>query len=242
MSYTAPNSDLKNNQHKSILNTHEDKTYAFRYLLTKSSLADLLEHLQNEVEILTVDNEEVVECTTTYLDTPDFYFFNRFVDRNTPWQKIAIRTFENLGPHLLEYKCQSDKGWDIISQIELERKEDTFSDFAQDNLFEKTGFTMKQLTEKTAVSFSRIYLIDSKLNESLTLDFDLFAYRNGKNTNIDNVVFAELKQELPSSSSPFVRAFKQLEIKKHGYSKYCTALMLFEPTISKGKELQANVG
>jgi hypothetical protein len=64
-------------------------------------------------------------------------------------------------------------------------------------------------------------LVNNDIKERLTLDFDLTFKWDDQEVKLDNLVIAELKQEVVNRNSPFYAHMKKMVIRPYRLSKYC---------------------
>jgi hypothetical protein len=112
-------------------------------------------------------------------------------------------------------KGRTKKSRIIVDKIHGELSEDD-TQFLGKNIQKSV-----QLVPKLWNSFHRITLVNNERKERLTLDFDLQFKWEDRHRSFDNLVIAELKQEVMNRNSPFYILMKANTIRPYRLSKYC---------------------
>jgi hypothetical protein len=203
-----------------------------KYVFCANRLPELLKMLTEDYRVLEMEQIRFFPYCTTYLDTPELLFYNQQVRGKLNRYKVRYRRYESTGMSFLEIKKKTNKSRTIKWRIENHLKPGSPDQEAK-------GFIRKYLPDGLPVlqpvlinSFSRITLVGKKINERITLDFDLtFASPYGKTTILPYLAIAELKREKHNSMSPFSSAMKLTGIQPGRFSKYCigSALIMDMP-------------
>ena len=80
-----------------------------KYLFSVRKLSDLIDHLEGKYKVLEIGNLRVFPYHTTYMDTPDYLFYNQHVRGELGRHKIRYRIYESTGDSFLEVKKKTNK-------------------------------------------------------------------------------------------------------------------------------------
>jgi hypothetical protein len=198
-----------------------------KYVFTVNKVPDLLRLMKDEYRVLEMNGHRVFEYETTYLDTPDYLFYNQHITGRFDRSKVRYRTYNSTGITYLEIKRKTRKNrtvkWRIMQAAADGNRDDESREFLEKHL----SFDPGLLKPVISSSFRRITLIGVNRPERITLDLDLsFSGTNGHKADMHNIAIAELKSEGAAGRSPFSAVVKSLSIYQSGFSKYCTGTAL----------------
>lgn len=208
----------------------------WKYIFNIKELPTILEDLKKHYKILEIDRERALEYQNTYFDTRDFDFY--FQHHNSKLNRFKVRKREYLisDTSFIEIKYKNNKF--ITEKQRQELYEGRLSNDTNSYQFleSKTNLSAKQLEKKLNTSFRRITLINFKYNERITFDIYLKLSFNGSAVNMDNLVIAELKQDVYTKSySPAKVIMKKNGIIPYRISKYCIGIALLNKDIKRNK-------
>ena len=198
-----------------------------KYVFSVNKLCGLLNVASEHYHILQLDNRREFLYNTTYLDTPDFIFFNQHINGKLPRYKVRYRVYEDRKQSFLEVKCKTSKYSTVkqrINYIPSEKIEDPAGiNFIREFVPVGTSSLKPVLTSR----FLRLTLVGLKTIERITFDINLsFTDNSGKVVELPSVVIAELKRERFNEQSLFTRLIKEFKVRKTGFSKYCIGMSL----------------
>jgi|WetSurMetagenome_2_1015567.scaffolds.fasta_scaffold107466_2 hypothetical protein len=203
-----------------------------KYVFPANRLPELMSMLKDSYRVLDMEHLRFFQYSTTYLDTPDFLFFNQQVRGKLNRYKVRYRRYESTGTSFLEIKKKTNKSRTIKWRIENHLKPDSPDNEAKSFIRKYLPDRLPDLQPVLINSFSRITLVGKEINERITLDFDItFASPYGKITGLPFLAIAELKHEKYNCASPFGSAMKKMCIQPGRFSKYCigSALIMDMP-------------
>jgi hypothetical protein len=193
-----------------------DKKYTFPAFV----LDTILEDLQKDYKILTIEGKKFANYETRYFDTPDFEMYTRHHNSHLNRHKVRFRTYLDSNLHFCEVKFKTNKGRTIKKRVLRPVNDFSFTTEALELLKRKTPYAGDDLQEAIRVYYKRITLVNNNMKERITIDFDLHYYQQGNTRNFPNMIIAEVKQD-KSGVSPFIELMKTLRIKDISISKYC---------------------
>ncbi|MBL0047612.1 MAG: hypothetical protein IPP32_05870 [Bacteroidetes bacterium] len=147
--------------------------------------------------------------------------------------KIRYRKYVNSNLHFFEIKFKNNKGRTIKKRIKEARIETEIKNNAQQLLESITGFKAAELKPILFVNCSRATLVNTQMEERLTLDVKLQFTRNGSELNYEPLVIAELKQNKVNVRSPFYKLMKHYRFRSSSMSKYCFGVTQLFPEVKK---------
>ena len=203
----------------------------FKFVLKGIEAAQLLKTLEKDYDLITKEGNLSRIYETVYFDTVQRDAFYRHHQGKLPRYKIRTRTYLDTNDRFLEIKYKNNRG-----RTEKFRHKLSSTEY----IFEQSGVVaflnehnidnLNELKKALLVKYKRISLKHKKLNERITIDFDI-SFSNGlKNALLGEVVFMEVKQE-KSMKSPVMIALKAMNKHSVSLSKYCYGLLSLEPSI-----------
>jgi len=197
-----------------------------KFVFPQSKLPELLQVLKPHYQVLDVDGNRISRYESLYFDTPDFDLFHHHRRGKLNRHKVRYRKYVESDLNFFEIKFKNNKNRTIKDRVREERMESAIKNKAEELLNRSTGLRAEKLEAKFWVNFSRITLVSKHSAERTTIDTDLHFHRNGIKNNIENLVIAEVKQEI-AGHSPFIRLMKKQHIRPGSLSKYCYGVIHF---------------
>jgi hypothetical protein len=218
-----------------LMDRHDTK-----YVMPRNKLANLLELLLTDYQLLTVENKKVFTYKNLYFDTPDFTFYHQHHNQKCNRYKMRARQYVESALNFWEVKFKSNKGKTIKKRVK--QKEFTteitqeINDKTQVFLNKTSSMTIDDVEPKLWITFTRLTLASLERKERLTFDVDI-TYTNIKDEQIclSDIAIAELKQPSLSLRSPFAQISKKERIYPRKFSKYCTGVSLLHDVTKKGR-------
>ncbi len=195
-----------------------------KYLFSVRKFSDLIDLLDGKYKVLEVNNLRALPYHTTYLDTPDYLFFNQHARGELKRHKIRYREYESTGDSFLEIKMKTNKRrtvkWRIINNLIT----GSFDDQAVGFMLEHLPYKSTQVSPVLVNRFTRVTLIGLESEERITIDFNIYFSDpiHGLSIDLPFLTIVELKRKGYSHSSPFINLIKKLDIRSSRFSKYCT--------------------
>jgi hypothetical protein len=91
------------------------------------------------------------------------------------------------------------------------------------------------LEPQVSNSFQRITLVSTRREERLTVDVRLRFGCEGAHASLPGIAIAEVKQDGFSLDSAFIQQMRALGIRPTGFSKYCIAVSMLQPTVKHNR-------
>lgn len=231
--------DLKN---ANLMNRVDSK-----FLVPMSSMASILNQLQNSYRVLEINGKRISNYKNQYLDTVPMKFYHDHLDGNVSRFKVRQREYVDTQTSFLEVKHKTNAGNTKKTRINMRNKE-LQQEEVKGFIFDAVGIPLEDMQISQHSGYQRIALANEETAERLTIDFNLW-YANGNDEKITlpNICIIELKQAKKSKDSPFYSLQESDQISSLSFSKYCIGCALlyqgklkssrFQPTLEKLDEM-----
>lgn len=206
-----------------------DTKFVFHVQDLDAVLSDISKHYR----ALEVEGTRWSPYETLYYDTPGLELYIRHHNQKLNRYKIRYRKYVNSNLHFFEIKFKNNKGRTIKKRIKEAAIETEIKNNAQQLLESITGFKAAELKPILFVNCSRATLVNTQMEERLTLDVKLQFTRNGTELNYEPLVIAELKQNKVNVRSPFYKLMKHYRFRSSSMSKYCFGVTQLFPEVKK---------
>jgi hypothetical protein len=190
-----------------------------KFAFSRKQLIQILPDLTTDYKILEIEGTRLPLYESLYFDDDNFTFFKDHHNGRTNRFKVRFRKYVESNLIFLEIKHKF-KGRTNKSRIKVEHFPEKLED-------DSLHFVQKVLKQEKSLqpvmwnAFTRLTLVHKELNERLTLDLNLtFKWENELHT-FDNLIIAELKQEVMNRNSSFFQLMKKNGIRPYRLSKYC---------------------
>lgn len=206
-----------------------------KFVIPRTLLPELLTEMAPYFRVQTKDENAISPYATQYFDTPNLEMFLMHQNGKLNRQKIRIRSYIDSDLSFLEIKNKNNKGRTNKIRVPV--------DFSSVDSMEKLGdkkefldtnsrFATQSLIPVLSNHFNRITFVNNRKTERITIDLDLnfTNEQTGDNTNFEEVVILELKQD-GWQHSDFRDILMQLRVKRNSFSKYCMGTVLTNSTI-----------
>jgi hypothetical protein len=204
-----------------------------KFVFHIQDLGAVLGEISNHYRALEVEGTRWSPYETLYFDTPNLELYLRHHNQKLNRYKIRYRKYVNSNLHFFEIKFKNNKGRTIKKRIKEAKIETEIKDNAKSLLENITLFKATDLKPVLYVNCSRATLVNTEMEERLTLDVNLQFQMNGKELNFRPLVIAELKQSKVNVQSPFYRLMKHNRFRSSSMSKYCFGVTQMFPDIKK---------
>jgi hypothetical protein len=194
-----------------------------KFVLSFNELAPILHDIADQYRILTINKTRLFSYRTDYFDTPELSMFADHHNGKLNRFKIRQREYIESNIRFLEVKFKSNKGRVIKDRIEKSFMDQrAFSGFVTGH----TPYDPNKLDIILTNQFNRFTLVNLKIKERVTVDFNLVFSDMKHATTLNGLVIIEIKQSHFNTQSPIYKALKQHHIRKESVSKYCLGVSL----------------
>ena len=213
-----------------------------KYLISKTSLSDVLPFLVQDYFILEIEQNRIASYHTAYLDTPEKTYFKHHHQGRNKRHKVRFRTYVESSLSFLEVKLK-EKGKTNKKRIKSSQK-NSLDQAQQKFLRQWIPEDVTQLKLGLENTFQRITLIHKTEQERVTLDLNLNFVLENKTISLDEQVIVEIKQSRVNRNSRMRRLMRSKLIRPIRLSKYCIGSVLVDESIKynrfKSKLLKIN--
>lgn len=206
-----------------------------KFVIPAKLLPELLVEMIPYFMVQTQNEVTIAPYTTQYFDTSglDMFLMHQNGKRNR--QKIRIRSYLNADLSFLEIKNKNNKGRTSKIRVPVEFSSvNSIDELLEEKIFldKNSLFESRTLIPVLNNEFYRITFVNNNKTERVTIDINLsfLNQQTGKQTNFDDVVILELKQD-GWQHSDFRDILMKLRVKRHPFSKYCMGTVLTNPDI-----------
>lgn len=200
-----------------------------------SKLPSVLKGLESDYKIVKAAGSVISPYDSLYFDTTDYLFFRKHHSGFLNRDKIRYRSYPRTHTTFLEVKRKSNKGRTAKSRIlcadlNFPLKTDRM-DFLAENL---STVDPKSLIPSVFIKYNRIAFIAEDGDERFSIDFDVRAKLDDKETDFGNVAILEVKQD-HKFTSPIIARLRDLRMGAASLSKYCLALAMLKPDLKANR-------
>lgn len=208
-----------------------------KFVFSVSRLPDLINLIDGRYRVLEIDHLRTFPYNTTYLDTPEYLFYNQHITGKLERHKIRYRRYETTGTSFLEIKKKTNKRRTIKYRIENNLLQGSFDDPAVNFINEHSPINSMLIKPVLINRFTRATLIRLESKERITIDFNISftELTNGEQIEMPYLTIVELKKESGTAFSPFNNLIKQLGIYPTGFSKYCIGNAILNDVLRKNR-------
>ncbi len=204
-----------------------------KYCVELNQLQDILNEISSDYYALSIENKNQLKYATTYYDTYSRQMFGNHHRGKLNRYKIRKRTYLISDLSFLEIKFKSNKGRTIKNRIEIPQKFQFLTYEEQQFISQNTPYKSHQLYPVLNNNFTRLTLVNKRLQERCTIDFDLRFYNEERHVKLEDLVIIEVKTGKRSEQSSLVKTLRNRKVLPGGFSKYCIGLSLIEDSIKK---------
>ncbi len=194
-----------------------------KFILAFDNLIPVLKNLSDQYRILTINKLRVFNYRTDYFDTPELSMYTDHHNGKLNRFKIRQREYVESNIRFVEVKYKSNKGRVIKDRIEKSCKDQVaFKGFISSH----TPYDPNALSVILTNRFNRLTLVNLKLQERVTLDFNLSFTDENHMARLNGLAIIEIKQNRLNMQSPVFKSLKECCIRRQSMSKYCIGVSL----------------
>ena len=190
-----------------------------KFLLPFHLLNPFLKDLSSDYKILESNGNRIFNYRNIYYDTPQRTMFLQHHNKKINRYKIRKRIYTDTATSWGEIKQKTKNNTTKKKRILL-NSEKIFDEFIKT----ETPFSISDLSVSLENKFKRITLINSKINEKITVDFDVESFFKEKQIAWPFLGIIEVKSKNINQSLVF-DLMKKYGIRAHTFSKYAVAML-----------------
>ena len=203
-----------------------DTKFVFEYSL----LNKVMEEIKAHYYVLDINGIRLNAYRCLYFDTEDFKFYFEHHNGKKNRSKVRYREYMDSGLCFLEIKKKNNKGKTIKERIKVTKIPARLTEEGNRFIKQIMG-TDDALVPKHWNKFSRITLVNKLIKERLTIDLGITFEAEERQSQLDDTVIAEVKQEKVNYASTFMRVIKKHGVRPFRISKYCMATVSLFPLL-----------
>lgn len=200
-----------------------------------SHVPEVLKGLARDYKVVKAAGSVISPYDSLYFDTNDYLFFRRHHSGFLNRDKIRYRSYPRTHTTFLEVKRKNNKGRTAKSRI-------LCSDLNFPLKSERLKFLLENISKidpaslvpSVFIKYHRIAFIAEDGNERFSIDFNIRATLDDHETDFDNVVILEVKQD-HKFTSPIITRLRELRMGEASMSKYCLALAILKPELKSNR-------
>jgi len=192
----------------------------YKFITTIPTLYAILNDLNDEYTILTINQNPFQEYKTIYFDTAEDSMYMSHQNGKLNRYKIRHRTYLSTNAEFLEIKFKTNKGKTFKKRIPFPISKDLTE--ANDFITKNSPYSGEQLRHKSLVEYTRLTLVNLAQGERATIDIDLHVTNCETNETVDfsHVCIIELKRDKSTSNSKLQSVLLKHRVFQRGMSKY----------------------
>jgi hypothetical protein len=201
-----------------------------KFVVKGNTALDVLRTLSGDYTVLPAGGALTATYRTLYFDTPGLDFFHRHRCGRRLRHKVRIRGYPERNVAFLEIKKRINSLQQRKFRVERELGNDALDDSDLPFIREHTG-EVRELLPTAWMTFYRITLLHTSVNERLTVDFGLSLATKSGSVAVPGFAVVETKQWPFSRRTAVMQALRARGCRPHSFSKYCATLLLTCPGI-----------
>ena len=221
-----------------------------KYLIHQDQLFRVLEKILDEYYLLEINGCRVFTYQTVYYDTPDYRFYKDHHNGLGNRIKVRCRRYVETDTTFFEIKrkyqgTRTDKFRKLVPAFLTIPGAEEYEEIKA----RYTKYAVADLAITLTNSFRRATLVSRKMNERVTIDFDISFHNQTRDALLSNVAIIEVKQGKYDDRSPMVQVLKKERIYSGSISKYSYGMLLldeyikynaFKPIMNRIAKIQRN--
>jgi len=200
-----------------------------KYLLGVDDLEPLLAPLRPGYCLLRAGRQVWARYESVYLDTLDRELYHAHRCGRRPRYKVRIRHHLDRQLTFLEIKRKQNNGHTVKRRLALTFRQNHLDSRERHFIEAHTPLNVARLIPCVSISFQRLTLLGTAVNERLTLDRDFTVVADARAEHISRVVIAEVKQSRYVHHTVAVDALRGVHAREVKLSKYCLGTILMVP-------------
>ena len=197
-----------------------------KYIISKQYLINVLDMFQEYFKVLEINGRRNFNYYNQYFDTKNYMFFNQHHNGKSNRYKIRFREYIDSNLCFLEIKHKTNNAQTLKSRIKVQHVDEHIYGDAGRFVTREIGLHPEDLIPALKVSYNRITLLNSDIQEKITFDTDINFRNADSNIDLTEIALIEIKQKSLNHSSISHQLLKQLYLHQiAGFSKYCMGLV-----------------
>ena len=185
-----------------------------KYLLAASDITSLLARLQQSHCVVSRVSTAGRVTTASIFDTPDRDLYHAHRCGRRPRYKVRIRHHVDRALSFLEVKRKDRSGRTTKHRLALPYRQTTLGPHERTFIDAHAALDGAPLLPRVSISFQRLTLVGSSVNERVTLDRELMVAAGHCVETLGRVVIAEVKQSHYLNHAGAVAGFRHIHARE----------------------------
>lgn len=203
-----------------------------KFVLPATLLEPMLAALSAHFRVVRAATALLATYHTVYCDTPGRLMYENHLRGRLPRHKVRVRHHLERRLTFVEVKCKTADARTTKARMEQPFGEVTFEGQTKAFLARCCPIRADTLSPQLSVTFRRITLVGTDVDERVTIDVDLDLSAGTVPRRLHGVAVAEIKQARYGNDTPSIRVLRRLHVRERAFSKYCIGTALLAPVRS----------
>jgi hypothetical protein len=201
-----------------------------KYLIPIHLLPEILDEMQDDYVLMTVNGITLHDYRTYYYDTPDFQFYRDHHQGKQNRMKVRSRSYTD-GHSFIEVKRKTNRSMTLKNRLPI-LNDPEMNRISYGVLKELSLPEHLELDVQIFVGYKRLTFFSQSYNEKVTIDLQLQYQREKADHELSGLFIAESKGSRQLHSK-FNNLMRDHRIKQTSFSKYCYGVYQLVPTVKK---------
>ncbi|MBN2612245.1 MAG: polyphosphate polymerase domain-containing protein [Bacteroidales bacterium] len=204
----------------------------FKYVFSNLLLPEILERIKPDYRILTIGKDREFSYLSLYYDTPDNKLYLDHHNGKVNRYKVRFRAYQESNLYFLEIKYKTKNGRTIKKRIKTPKLETRLTEESKKFIYENSPMAPESLEPKVYTSFNRLTLVNNKLTERITIDYNLYFENGHVHKDLPKLAIAEVKKDNSNGNDSCIsQVLDEMGIPPRGLSKYCIGRVLTDDSV-----------
>lgn len=199
-----------------------------KYLLSNVQALEVISLLSDDYLVLKIDNKRCFRYNTLYFDTDHFNLYKLHHNEVPRRVKVRFREYTDTGLCFFEAKYKLGNGRTDKKRIQQDKIPLNLQENHRGIIKQKFFAQAELLNPKMKIFFDRVTLVSKKMNERLTIDFNLSFHNFKTDYILNDFSVVEVKSDKSSADSPVKKVLKEKKVFSESFSKYSISVAMME--------------
>lgn len=196
-----------------------------KFLIPVDRCPEIISGLKADYRILETGRSTICGYETSYYDDGSFTSFRQHHNGRPNRYKLRVRHYLTSDDRYIEVK-QKKNGSTVKNRIQINEGSSNRDEEVRLFMCSSFPYDYHDYQPVLWIGYKRITLVSKKMDERITLDFDLTFSACGRTASFPEVVIGEVKRDRGAGRGGAEEAFKALGIRAGSFSKYCIGISL----------------
>jgi len=206
-----------------------------KYLCRLDQLPGILETARRDFRVFEHLGKRLLGYETMYLDTSGREMYLMHHNGKLNRYKIRIREYRATHDLFFEIKFRDNHRLTTKKRIPIGPDRNYHTDEIREFMSKNTTYVPEMLNPVLFSTFERMTLVNSDIQERITIDINPAWYFGDQRITLPNIVIMEVKSTRTSTTSGFGYLLREARVPPRRLSKYCTGTALLFPEIKHNR-------